>query len=591
MNTKNTLSHKNKWLFGVLALVLPLIYHSSFLSNGANLRFLFGGICVFVAFFFLFKELKNQSLFLTKNQVLFFGLISIYLLFVLFSSSKSTNLGDAFFELSKSFLFLILVFYFFLFIKNNKNIYRFAARLFSMVLILNGLFGILQHFKFIKVFRKVEFGISALQFNPNINASFTLLLLPFMLWLFLKSKNKTWKNVALLASILALLNLYFTYSNTFYFVFILMILGSFFFFRKRLFQTKKTLTSSLAIAFIAVFFLATKFNQNNFDSAISSLNERISLWQKTSKLIQKSPFLGNGISDWKIEVLDYGTENLIASKGKRVFFHPHNDWISIAAENGLLASLAFLSAFLFLFWMLFKKLKSGKNTIAFCLLLSLLVYVFDSMLNFPKNQATHLFCLALLAGFILNFEREKKGKKIPLKPFLLVFLILSLAISFVFFKRFQNESKFEEARFYFKKNNPKKTLEQLKQVNYFYYPIDVISGEPTLSYLAFYQFQNNKIQQAKNTFEEALATHPKNCQSLARVANFYSEIQDFQEAEKYYQKSISVCPCFYEARLDWSVLYYRNAEYKKAYETLEKVCEQTETSQQYLEVYKEKFKP
>ena len=80
------------------------------------------------------------------------------------------------------------------------------------------------------------------------------------------------------------------------------------------------------------------------NAPISSIEERLKLWTKTLNMISENPLLGVGIGNWKIIIPSYGTTGLRSEQGEVHFQRPHNDFLWILAETGII-SLLFYTGF------------------------------------------------------------------------------------------------------------------------------------------------------------------------------------------------------------------------------------------------------
>ena len=75
-------------------------------------------------------------------------------------------------------------------------------------------------------------------------------------------------------------------------------------------------------------------------------NSRYKLYKSTLQLISEHPILGVGPGNWKIEVWQYGL--YFDTWGKSFAQRPHNDFLWVFAEGGVLAGLSYILIFLIL---------------------------------------------------------------------------------------------------------------------------------------------------------------------------------------------------------------------------------------------------
>ena len=260
-------------------------------------------------------------------------------------------------------------------------------------------------------------------FTANINiAAFSLVVKsPVVLYIVYKSKKLTNKFLAgilifMIASCLAILLsrgafIAFTFVNVFMIIYSLL---------KRL--DKNVLSSSVvvfSILFSYVIFsnLVVNDQKNLINERIASIeingddesiNERIRFYGAAFESIKQNPFLGIGVGNWKIKSMKYDAKY---AKGYRVPFHAHNDFLQIASESGIIAAIFFILFLIYPFYFLIKKKLFGKIDIEHvCVLLMMLVYIFDTLINFPiARPVSHIFLIFISVTLIFLTNKYAKN--------------------------------------------------------------------------------------------------------------------------------------------------------------------------------------
>ena len=144
----------------------------------------------------------------------------------------------------------------------------------------------------------------------------------------------------------------------------------------------------------------------------SSLSSRLSFWENSFELAQKNLFTGVGIGNYPIEITPYDNKSL--SNGI-LTLHPHNDFVEITVETGIINGLIYVSLFIIILIVNLKRIKSDNEQtriIALITLLMLVVYSVDSFLNFPLYQPTIQISLCLILVFTLLNTSSKSNEKI-----------------------------------------------------------------------------------------------------------------------------------------------------------------------------------
>jgi len=131
-----------------------------------------------------------------------------------------------------------------------------------------------------------------------------------------------------------------------------------------------------------------------------SVNSRVRFYTQAFNVFKKNPILGIGLGNWKIESIKQDKENIYEFI---VPYHAHNDFLQILAETGILPFLLYLSFFILL---IYSALKSNTD-FGLYLCCAILIYIFDSSINFPISRSISQINLMLLASTILLLKRNE----------------------------------------------------------------------------------------------------------------------------------------------------------------------------------------
>ena len=142
-----------------------------------------------------------------------------------------------------------------------------------------------------------------------------------------------------------------------------------------------------------------------------SSNGRFNYWGDAWQYIKQNPIFASGLGNWKIESIEKGKEHI---SGYTVPYHAHNDFIHVFTETGIFGGLSYLALFILITYYVFLIFKNEHNHESpfslqkFILILPLIVYGVDALLNFPVARPLMQSSLAIYLGLILAIHVKNK---------------------------------------------------------------------------------------------------------------------------------------------------------------------------------------
>ena len=301
--------------------------------------------------------------------------------------------------------------------------------------------------------------------NINIAAISLVIKIPFVLYLMNLTKKK-WVQVFLgIFIFLTIICLVFIGSRASYLAIITIFSTYIIFNLYNFFKVRKSKHSLIPILYFALpFFIAIGvseigfINENNTSflersSTISqatsdvSITSRLRFYSQGFEHIISNPIIGSGLGNWKLISIFYDNEFI---NNYVVPYHMHNDFIQIGAELGIPGGLLyiglFITLFIYIFYILKSKTPSRKKVFIVFVLISLLVYIIDALLNFPIvrpiMQIVFVLLLALVVSIFIDTTNANSNqsfvtlKKAYLLP--LICLLLSIPVITVSFFTFES---------------------------------------------------------------------------------------------------------------------------------------------------------
>ncbi len=360
-----------------------LIFLSTFLQ-------IYGFIFIKKERLFVLKSIKN----LLKDKILLTLLIlnlSMYL-----SAFVATDVRTT---LSHSIRFSMYIFiFYYISYKTTAKYYRILFNTFISIATLSGIYTLCQIIYTIYLGYSIDKTIRMPSFleNPNNLGAYSILIIFIVIMLFVTSKKLTNKIFLGISSILLLINIMFSQSRN---ALIGILLGVFiiaFLYDKRF--------VILSLIFPIIFALIPSIRSRIFQIFDMSQNSsRFNIWNIDWLMIKDAPITGIGYENFSIQYPIYvkNNPNFMISNDY-IALHPHNIFLKIQTELGILGTIAFLLFIFFTIITLYKLKISTQDTFVKIIsngaLNSFVIFGFinmlDSYLSAPKVIITFFIILS-----------------------------------------------------------------------------------------------------------------------------------------------------------------------------------------------------
>jgi len=165
---------------------------------------------------------------------------------------------------------------------------------------------------------------------------------------------------------------------------------------------KKTRMITLALGILGLIAIALLPSEHALKQELLAKNYsgqlRRDIWSETIELLKDRPFVGAGIASYEERIIPYRQDHWI-----EVFHHPHNIFLTIWVNTGLIGLAGFLLALL---WCIYRGIKHLERNTNF-LLSSLAVILVMGLVDSPyiKNDIAILFWL--FPFLIVSFTEKK----------------------------------------------------------------------------------------------------------------------------------------------------------------------------------------
>jgi O-antigen ligase len=561
--------------------LLPFLQSKDLLDSSLHIRFL--GLNLFLLIFatiaiFRFKFIQFG---------LFAKIYSIYLLYLLFNIFFFGFTSDAIFQFFMSFCFGSIVFIYQLFFKNNKIEIKTFTNIFSILtffIVLYSFYNYFQILTHIGISHQSIYEIKASFSHKNILSEVLFLLFPFSLYGLFCSTSKLFKIIGIINSIGIIFLIIVLITRAVWLSFFLGLIittVSFLIISKKEIKInllKKKITYYYIVSgFFLVFTSLFIYSQlDNFEtikkstlkifSTYDSSMHRIELWKRSYQVFKESPIIGKGLSNWRIEVLKYGNKNLQSQDNITFYQRPHNDYLWILAEQGIIGMLLYLTLIFLIFYYLIKLINKSILThdiIFYWLMFYLLIgYLIFSFFSFPKERVEHNLFIGIIFGFIIYKYNEliiiptKKTSKLLLNKLGILVLIIILTFSNIFaYKRYISEMHLKKAFEARSKSDWNLVIKEIEKAESYAYQIDPFST-PLKWYSGEAYYNLSEYDKAFSNFSDSYKLNPFHIHVLNNLATCYELKGNHNLAIDFYKRSLKIAPQFEDALLNITAIYY-----------------------------------
>lgn len=577
----------------IFLLLLPFIHFSFVIDPVLIPRQLYLSAFLLVVVLLLFAK-KNLQFLPFKNSL--YLAIGSYLLLALLSFYDNHFTSESHYVLSKQlvlFSFLIVTIHALYNQLITVNLLIKACIGIGIIAILGAYYHLVE--KTIdgeKIVSRVVL-IKSFFANKNLLASIIFLCFPFFFMGLMLSKKI--KIIALMGILSALPMLLLLGTRTVFLALLVFALVVLSYYLKNRFGIRKRfigLASILLLMLVAFLYQNTKVskirdikNKSTVEQYLSSISNektwvsRTQFWDNSIAMWKEKPLLGVGLSNWQVLFPKYGLNQFrefSIVNGTETLQRPHNDFLNILCENGILGLLVYIFIFGWMYYQLFILIKGTTDKTRWnyiYLLAGLSGYIVISFFDFPMERIEHQIILMLFFAIITSGYYNKKNiqPESEMGKNVLKYLVITISIYSIIVTSFRFKGEMETVKMYVAKANGQweETLHHANKAENYFYKVDLTSI-PLAWYQGLASFNLNEKAESVTLFEKAYQIAPYQIQVLNNLAGSYSFQGDRQKAIKYYQKALEISTNFEEARLNLASVYYNEKQYDKAFDVIEK---------------------
>nr|NQU93789.1 O-antigen ligase family protein [Bacteroidota bacterium] len=584
---------------GFLVLILPLIYFRRTIDPVLMPRLmLLDGFLLFVClYFFIGKSYRELNLSIIKNPVVL--LYSAFFIITLVSMLFANTLSEGFFDIVKTFTVLILIYCLILIFSQTHDWPEKLTRLFIIAALISGCIGFYQYLqnvvanpdKFLRDSRESIYLVTGIMGHKNQFSAAMMLMLPFLGYGIYRFRQ-FWQALSIicmvmLISLIVLLQTRSVWAGTFISVFItaifLMVLN------KKFNLSKKTKVVMAIAGFVIVsglmgiFLIDSNPAENTYIFKIKSITNRnygnnlhrIKTWQATARMIADHPIAGVGAGNWMINIPKYYNDRKRKIKESN-WLRPHNDFLWIYAEKGILGILAFLSIMILTGMMAIKTILLNKDrhkqAFALALLSGLIAYNTISFFTFPYERINQQVCLAILiSGIIALRPITPAGGKRPWSRYAYLAAAVLLLFGVVYGAAMvRMETHMKVAKRALSVNDWQTVIAEGKKAKNPFREIEP-EGGPINWFIGTAYLESGNDRKAIKFLSRARKITPYNPIVLNNLGKSYFNIGDYKLASQMFLAALEIIPRYVDARINLGSTYYNMGKYWKAMKVLQRI--------------------
>ncbi|MFN4299792.1 MAG: O-antigen ligase family protein [Thermaurantimonas sp.] len=307
----------------------------------------------------------------------------------------------------------------------------------------------------------------------------------------------------------------------------------------------------------------------------TNLNHRIKFWKNSIEMFKENPF-GVGAGNWQFWFPKYGVEGMNTSvmDGETVLPQPHNDFLWVLTESGIVGFLFFIAFWVLVLFTAYSIYKSSADDLLkrqmLIALLSMVAYLGFSFFDFPLERPEIQLLVLTTAAFVVS-KSTKGFIKLPAWS-AFVFVGVALSSSYSGYQKLKSEKisvKVLEAN---ARQDARRIIPLAESALSNYFVVDRV-GNTMYYYMGLGYMAQQNWPKMKEMFDKALELTPYHFISMNQMGNFYKAQNDLLMAREWYIKALKIAPRYTAALLNKSEVEHKLGYHNDALNTLNLVYE------------------
>jgi tetratricopeptide (TPR) repeat protein len=284
------------------------------------------------------------------------------------------------------------------------------------------------------------------------------------------------------------------------------------------------------------------------------------------------PLFGIGTGNWFAKYQEYNDPN----RDDAYFLessdiNPHNDFLKILSENGLIGFLFFI---IIIIYTLIKLIQLSTEKIIYIpIFLSFAGLLVFSFFAFTLENVSTVIILFTAIGLTLNSDVKHnhfiKNKYSNLLLFIGIGIVL-IIISVYNFKRYESEKIYLSAMFDKASNNYSLMISELESIDPVYYPVDA-NKVPVKYYEGTGYFELKEYKKSLECYRDCLKITPLWPPLISNYASALYMTGDHVKSDSLFSVVIKNSPYYIEPKINLLVIHVNNGEDSLALEMIKEI--------------------
>lgn len=287
---------------------------------------------------------------------------------------------------------------------------------------------------------------------------------------------------------------------------------------------------------------------------------RLLMWQHSLSMIIDNPILGVGLDNWEYHYPRYDKGDKITEHSEPV--RPHNDFIWIASELGLIGLLSFL-LLLGIAVQTGIRLYLSSNIehqwIALIACMGLIAWLVHSLFSFPKEQPISAFLFWIHLALLGICTATPTQQKMPKQVLACIGILICCGGLYLNQRHIHFDKYFHWAQSHANNQQAQAALYNISQAlnqGPFDHRAQFLLGR--------YHQLSQQYPQAIEAYQKALTQHPHYAHTHHNLGGIYAAQKQWSNATAYYQKAIEIRPSYYQARINLGRAYLEQGQFQNA---------------------------